>query len=249
MITRATPLVDLTDYSALQDDLTTLLLSHRPLNQVNAVQERKFLLDAAVQVDSLWQTTRNGGAGGGIIVEDVRPNTSEPNTPGPIANLQLGFVILVERNIALGPAGCGLHPEQIEQIIVDLFHLKVLQPYGQIRATGSFGEPATDWISDDTGIYARRVRLQMLNARKQTDTCDTLFISAAAGTVTITCNNAVADLEIWFTTDGSCPTNDGALNPQAQRYTAPFTATAGTVVRALAFAPTLNPSALKQIIT
>jgi len=245
MIAPAPQLIDLTDYTALQDDLTALLLNHKKLYQVNASQERKLLLESNVAIDSLWSNPRNAGAGAGIIVEDVRPNTSEQNTPGPIADLVCGFVVLAERNICMTPGvGCGLHPEQIEQIIVDLLHLKLLQPYGQLRCTGQFGEPAADWISEDTGIYARRVKLKMLNARKQTDTCDLVSIANTAGTVTITCNCTASGLQIWYTTDGSFP---GELTAGAKVYTAPFNVDPGTVIRAMAYADNLNPSALKQI--
>ncbi|MEI8289802.1 MAG: chitobiase/beta-hexosaminidase C-terminal domain-containing protein [Verrucomicrobiota bacterium] len=246
MITTVRQLPSLTDYSALQDDLTALLLAHAPLYQVNASQERNLLLESNVAIDSLWSNPRNAGAGAGIIVEDVRPNTSEQNTPGPIADLVCGFVVLAERNVCMTPGiGCGLHPEQIEQIIVDLLHLKLLQPYGQLRCTGQFGEPAADWISEDTGIYARRVKLKLLNARKQTDTCDLVAISNVAGTVAITCTCTAPGLKIWFTTDGSFP---GELTASAKVYTEPFTVDPGTVVRAMAYADNINPSALKQIV-
>lgn len=249
MIARAAQLATLTDYLALQDDLTALLLAHAPLAQVNATQERKLLLESSLDVDSLWLTPRNGGSGCGIIVEDIRPIVGLGNTPGPVGTLLCGFVILGERNLAMTPGtGCGLHPEQIEQLVVDLLHGKLLQPYGQLKVqSGNFAEPATDWISEDSGIYARRVRLEMLNSRKQTDTCDLVNIVADNGTVTITSTCAAADLQIWFTTDRSFPANDGVINPQAQLYVAPFTAAAGTIIRAMAYAPNLNPSALKQI--
>lgn len=246
MIATVTKIAGLTDYVALQDDLTSLILCHAPLYQVNATQERKLLMESGVAIDSLWSVPRNNGSGAGVIVEDIRPITrSESNTL--VTDLLCGFVILAERNIATGPAGCGMHPEQIEQLVADLLDQKLLQPYGQLRADGNFGEPATDWINEEAGIYARRLRFKILNARKKTATCDVLTITAAAGEVTLACTQSATGLQIWFTTDGSFPANSTDINAAAQLYSAPFAAAAGTVVRALAYAPNLNPSALKQI--
>ncbi len=248
MITPVNPVFDLTDYSALQDDLTALLLSHAPLRKVNATQERKFLMDSSLAVDALWMTPRNDGVGAGIIVEDIRPVARDGgSTPGPVSDLLCGFVVLAERNLAMSPAGCRLHPEQIEQIIVDLLHLKLLQPYGQLKADGNYGGPATDWINDESGIYARRVTLKMLNARKQTVTCDLLTLSQIGLSVTLACNSPADGLQIYYTTDGSFPANDVAINAATNLYTDPFTAEAGTIIRAIAYAPGLNPSALKQL--
>jgi len=249
MIKPVTSLATLTDFAALQDDLATMLLSHPLLKQVNVTQERKFLLDSDLNISALWQSPRNNGAGMGIIVEDLRPIVEDENTPGPICNLNCGFVILGERNLASTPgAGCALHPEQIEQIIVDLFHHKTIQPYGQMRASGRCGEPANDWIDDRTGVYARRVTLKLLNARKQTDTCDLVAITQNSGTITLTTTCADPSVQIFYTLDGSCPANDSGINPQTQLYSTPFSAVSGTIVRAAAFAASLNQSAIKQLI-
>ena len=247
MIPRIQPLAGVSDYLGLQDDLTMLALSHAPLRQVNVTQERKFLMDAALQIDALWQTPRNGGAGAGIIIEDIRTVVAA-NSDGQLYDLLCGFVIFGERNISMGPAGCGMHPEQIESLVAGLFNLKLIEPYGLLRASGNVGEPAGDWIDSDAGIYARRVSLRILNGWKQPANCDPVFITITAGTVQITCNSPAAELQIWFTTDGSCPSNDGEVNPNAHLYAAPFTAASGTVIRAVAFAPGVNPSALKQKI-
>jgi len=247
MIAAAQQLPFITDYLGLQDDLTAMLLSHAPLAQVNATQERKFLMQSDVDIDSLWQNPRNGGTGAGIIVEDIKvqSNKDQPGSAGPVSDLLVGFVILAERNICLSPAGCGWQPENLEQAIVDLFHQKVMMPYGQLRAEGLYAQNAGDWIDPQTGIFARRVTLKMLSARKQTPTADMVTISASNGTVTITCTNPSA--QIYFTTDGSFPSNDSTINPQSSLYVTSFAAAAGTVVRAVAYAANLNPSSLKQI--
>lgn len=249
MIAAAAQLPFLIDYLGLQDDLTSMLLSHAPLGQVNATQERKFLMEADVAMDALWMTPRNGGAGAGIIVEDVRATATRGSSSGPVGDLQLGFVILAERNICLGPAGCGWQPENIEQVIVDLFHMKVISPYGQLRAEGEYSSPAHDWINDQTGIYARRVTLLMLSGRKQSKTADTLSIVCGGGLVTLSSTCPAAGLQLWYTIDGGFPSNDPTVNPSAKFYSEPFIAQPGTKIRAIAYANGVNPSSLIEKTT
>ena len=244
----ATP--TLTGYNAyltLQDDLASLALSHAPLRQVNVVQERKFLLAADVQMDSLWMNPRNGGAGAGIIIEDIKLMQGG-GSDGTLADLVCGFVTLGERNICAGPAGCGLQPEEIDALVAGLFGFKLIEPYGLLRPDGQISGPAHDWIDDKAGIYARRTAFKILNGWRFPANCDTVTISITAGVVQIACTCTAADVQIWFTTDGSAPSNDGAVNPKSVFYTAPFAVNSGTIVRAAAFAPGRNPSALKQKI-
>jgi len=248
MIKAVNPIASVTDYSALQDDLATMLMCHPLLQQLIATQERKFLLDSTMNIDALWQTPRNGGQGIGLVVEDIRPVVAA-KSDGQLYDLKCGFVILGERNMAMTPGvGCLMQPEQVEAIVAGLMNGKLIQPYGVLRAEGNIGGPADDWIDDKLGLYARRVTLKIMGAWKRPDTCDLVQVSQAAGTVTITCTATSPDLQIWYTVDGSCPANDAAINPQTQIYSAPFTAPSGTIVRAAAFASTLNQSAVKQII-
>lgn len=248
-IPRVTPLVGLTDYSALQDDLTDMLLNHAPLNKIGVTQERKFLVDSAMAIDALWLTPRNGGQGTGIVVEDVRPQVNA-KSDGKVFDLICGFVILAERNMAMTPdIGCMLQPEQVEAVVISLLNGKVLQPYGQLCGSGQIGGPANDWIDDNKGIYARRVSLKFLNAPIQTDTCDPVIITNAAGTISITSGSAADGLQIYYTLDGSFPGSDNSLYPASTLYSAPFAVDAGTTIRAIAYAPNFAMSALKQIIS
>ena len=113
--------------------------------------------------------------------------------------------------------------------------------------SGIFSGPAHDWISADTGIYARRISFKMKNARAQTATCDLLSLASDGTNVTLTCSSAAPGLKIFYTVDGSTPASDAAINPNTQLYSAPFPAAAGTLVRAAAFAAGYNQSAIKQI--
>ncbi len=246
MIPRVNPIAGVTDWSALQDDLTDMVLNHEPLRKISVTQERKFLLDSAMEVDALWMTPRNDGQGTGIIVEDIRPVVGS-KSDGQVCDLLCSFVILAERNMAMTPdVGCLMHPEQVEAILYALFSRKIVQPYGQLRVEGQFGGPANDWIDDSKGIYARRITFKLLNAPIQIVTCDPVTIASDAGTVTITCGSTADGLQVYYTTDGSFPGSDTTLYPKSTLYTDPFTVESGTIVRAIAYAPGFNMSALIQ---
>lgn len=241
-------LAGVNDYAPLQDFLTTILLCDDRLRQVNAVQERKFLLDATLQIDAIWMTPRNGGCGMGIVVEDVRLAKSA-GSDGTVFDLVCGFVSLGERNLAFAPgAGCYLHPEQVDAIVADVAAFKYIQPFGQLQPDNVMSEPATDWINAETGIYARRSRFRILKGTRRRNTCDLVTISQNAGLVTIACSQTAAGLQIFYTEDGSCPANDAALNPRTTLYAEPFSAESGTVITAAAFAPGYSQSAVKQLI-
>jgi len=249
MIPTITPIPSVTDYVQLQDWMTMMLMCDFRLQQVNAIQERKFLMDATLQIDSLWQGVRNDGAGLGILVEDVRETIGDGDNSAdaPIYDLEFGFVVMEERNLNFAPGvGTMITAEQAGRIIVDIFYQENIQPFGQVFARGRVGEPAQDWIKPDSGIYARRTSLKMKNPGLRTQRCDMVSISQAAGTVAINCTSTAPGLQIWYTTDGSFPANSQTINASAQRYIAPFAAASSTVITAAAFAPGHNISAVKQ---
>jgi hypothetical protein len=249
MIPTTTPIPSVTDYVQLQDWMTMMLMCDFRLQQINAVQERKLLMDATLQIDSLWQGVRNGGAGLGIIVEDVRETISEGcgSADSPIYDLEFGFVVMEERNLNFAPGvGTMITAEQASRVIVDIFYQENIQPFGQVFARGRVGEPANDWIRANSGVYARRTSLKMKNPGLRTQRCDMVSISEAAGMVTIHCTSTAPGLQIWYTTDGSFPANSVTINAATQKYTIPFSVASETVVTAAAFAPGRNISAVKQ---
>lgn len=247
MIPRVNPIADVTDWSALQDDLADMLLNHDPLRKIAVTQERKFLLDSSMAIDALWMTPRNEGTGTGIIVEDIRPAVGS-KSDGQVCDLICGIVILAERNLAMTPdVGCLMHPEQVEAILFALLSRKIIQPYGQLRVEGTFAGPANDWIDvNDSGIYARRITFKLLNAPIQVVTCDPIIMTNDVGTITIS-GPALDGLQIFYTIDGSFPGSDTTLYPNSTLYTEPFAVVdPGTIVRAIAYAPGFNMSALIQ---
>ena len=251
MLPAITPVPSVTDYVQLQDWMTMMLMCDYRLQQVNAIQERKFLMDATLQIDSLWQGVRNGGAGLGIIVEDVRETISDSfnNADAPIYDLEFGFVVMEERNLNFASGvGTMLTSEQVGRMIVDIFYQENIQPFGQVFARGRVGEPAHDWIDPQTGVYARRTSLKMKNPGLRTQRCDMVSITQAAGTVTINCTSPAPGVQVWYTTDGTFPANSVAINATTQNYAGPFAAASGTVITAAAYAPGYNISAVKQTI-
>lgn len=250
MIPAVTPVAGITNDEILQDWMTMILLCDERLLKVTAVQERKFLLDATMQIDALWQTVRNGGSGAGVIVEDVKETLAEDTTDQLIYDQVFGFVTLENRDLNFAPgSGTMLTARQIGRIIVDIFLHKNIQPFGQVFARGQLNETASDWIDEGNGIYARRTTLRMRSASARRKSCDLLTITAVGGEVTLASNSPAADLQIWFTTDGSFPANAVAVNPATQLYTGPFAADSGTVITAAAYAPGYTMSAVKQTTT
>ena len=242
----------ITNDELLQDWMTLMVMCDLRLRKVTAVQERKFLLDATLQIDALWQTVRNGGSGAGIVVEDVKESLSgEFDSAGaPIYDMVFGFVALENRDLNFAPGtGTLVSARQIGRIIVDIFFNKYIQPFGLVFAKGVLNEVAHDWIDEGNGIYARRTSLRMRQSAAKSPTCDLLSIACAGGNVTLASTCPADGLQIFYTVDGSFPANDSALNPAAQLYAGPFAADPGTVVTAAAYAPGHTSSAVKQTTT
>ena len=247
MIPSVTPVAGITNDEILQDWMTMLLLCDERLQKITAVQERKFLLDSNLQIDSLWQTVRNGGSGAGIIVEDVKESLAEDTTDQLIYDQVFGFVALENRDLNFAPGtGTFVTARQIGRIVVDIFLHKNIQPFGQVFARGQLNETATDWIDEGNGIYARRTTLRMRTPAVRRKSCDLLTIAIAGGQVTLASSSPAVGLQIWFTTDGSFPANDAAVNEKSQLYTGPYAADSGTVITAAAYAAGYNSSAIKQ---
>jgi hypothetical protein len=43
-------------------------MSAPQLARVNLIEERKFMVDSALQIDAIWQTIRNGCPGDGLLI-------------------------------------------------------------------------------------------------------------------------------------------------------------------------------------
>jgi hypothetical protein len=230
-------IANVTDFGALQADVLNVLLNTAALAQVNIVEERKLLLDASVNIDTVWQTPRAGGQGAGLIVEMIQSRVKSPNLPGPMFDLEISVVAIEERNLNFTPAvGTFLTSEQLAQIVHDSLHRLFIGPYGTLQGVGI--SAARDWFDEESGLNATRATLRMDNPRTQTARCAPIGFTLAGNEVTLTC--ATAGAKIYYTTDGSAPGPTG--NPAATEYTEPFTVEAGMTLRAAGFLAGLNQS-------
>lgn len=241
------------DLVQLQDDLFGLLMSCPSLSTVNIVQERKFLTQSEINLDTVWSTVRNNRSGTGILIEMPTVEVPGKQTPGPQQSIRPSFVVFQNGDAALTPdTGSGLYAETICQLVLDALHMEELQGIGTLYAIDRTIEPARDY----NFINAYRVFLFLKNAAaNQTQRCAPVTITNNAGTITLAC--ATSGAEIWFTQDGSFPTHSRAVDPVSDAtinlsstlYTAPFVVAVGTVIRATAYATGCNNGQVAKTTT
>lgn len=246
------------DLVQCQEDLFGLLMSAPQLRTVNIVQERKFIQDSQLDIDAIWQTSRNNCSGDGLLIEVPDIICDSDNVSGPPQSVEFSFVSFQNGDAAFNSpdaqglgAGGGLFAEQIEQFLVDLLHLQAIGGLGTLRVVGRFSTPATDYA----GINARRCKILMTPKQsRQTPRTAPVAIAVDAGLATLSC--ATAGARIYYTLHGSFPIDptvailpltvtqdnpDGnPVNPDSTLYTAPFAVESGQRVRAAAYAPQYN---------
>lgn len=221
------------------------------IETVPVTLERKFIIQRDVELDTLWQTNRNGRSGNGLLVEMPSTRVRSPNVRGAPENITLGIVCFQNGDAALTPeTGGGFQAEILSQVIKDLLHLQVIGGIGTLLAEAS--EPAREY--DFINAWRRTFLITSTEAQ-QTERCASPIVSIADGEATLTCATAAA--AIYYTLDGSTP-HDPALtetisgqllNPQAQTYAAPFAVASGQTLRAIAMKFQFNPSEIiRQLI-
>lgn len=238
------------DLVQLQADVFGLLLSTPALNSVNIVLERKFLADASVELDTIWQTVRNGRSGCGVLVEMPRLSPVGKNSLAPQQAVRFRCVAFQNGDMAFAPlTGCGLHAETIAQLINDALHGQELKGYGTLYGDEPTVAPARDFDfinAQETVLFLRS------SQTNQTQRCAPVTITNNSLTVTLAC--ATSGAEIFYTLDGSAPVSadakdpvtEATINPQSQLYSAPFVVPGGARLRAVAFAPGYNASQVNQ---
>jgi hypothetical protein len=248
------------DLIQVQDDLYGILMSAPQLATVNIVEERKSLLNSEIRIDAIWQTVRNGCSGNGLLIEIPDILCDSESVTGPPQQVELSFVSYQNGDAAFTPsgnaptgvtvAGSGLFAEQIEQYLVDILHLLNIGGIGTLRVTGRFSAPAREY----DGVNARRTRIVM-TPRQTAQTPRTAIVTVLVngGLATLAC--ATAGAAIYYTLDGSFPSNPTAaidpvknvpVNGNSRLYTAPFAVTAGQVIRAAAYLPGYNPGPIAR---
>jgi hypothetical protein len=178
-------------------------------------------------------TTQNGKAGLCATVLMPLLHTEKQELPGPY--LHLKCTIRVQENVMvnMGANGTQIACEDAAIAVAQLLHLWT--PGG----TAGILRAAPDTITPNPS-FEGKVTYDVLIESDLDLPClpKTVqpFLSASAGLVTITCSDP--DASIYYTADGSLPwAGNGTYPSTAIPYTAPFAATAGTIIRAAAFTP------------
>jgi hypothetical protein len=245
------------DLIQLQNDVYGLLMSAPQLATVNIVQERRFIVQAELELDAIWQTVRNKCSGDGLLIEEPEVVCNSTGVTGPPQSVELSFVAFQNGDAAFTPAGPGglagggLFASEIEQFVIDLLHLQSVGGMGTIQITPRPSAPARDY----PGINARRLKLLVTPRQtRQTPRCATITPTLAEGLLTLAC--ATPGATIYFTTDGSFPCNPAiavdplsvtaavpagtTINAASTPYAAPIAVQSGQNVRAAAYAPGFN---------
>lgn len=232
------------DLVQLQNDLFGLLMSAPALRTVNIVLERKFLVQAEVNFDTIWTTVRNGRSGTGVLIEMPSIDVPANQSIGPKQNLRPSFVVFQNGDAALEPStGSGLYAETLAQLVLDTLHMQELQGIGTLYAQDRAVEPAREYEF----VNAYRVSMILRSAQaNQTNRTAPVVITITDGVATLTC--ATSGAEIYYTVDGSFPDQAATdpisltvINSSSQLYAGPFAVTGGQIIRAAAYAAGYNP--------
>ena len=254
------------DLIQIQKDLFGLLMSAPQLATVNIVEERKFIMDQQIQVEAIWQMVRNGSCGDGLLIEMPDVICDSNGVSGPPQIVVLSFVSFQNGDAAFtpatpgAPAGGGLFAEQIEQYLIDILHLLTLGGIGTMQVTGHFSEPARDYA----GLNARRTKINMTPSAKPQQSLRTAIVTVAINGGMAMLTTATAGAAIYYTLDGSFPSNPSIailplsvtaadqagtpVNPNSTLYAGPFAIVSGQMIRATAYLNGYNPGQIISII-
>jgi hypothetical protein len=237
-----------TDFTRLQNFVGHYLCSNNAFDRINIVTRERLLADASrlpdetIAIESLvYITPREGGDGRtgiGVIIEKPGFVVQSPNLPGPEGFITLQLLILEDRLTNLGPTtGTELAADQLGQMLMDALHWHQIEGFGQMFCDNNAMVVAEDFAP----LIGYRLNFKIRMPRAQTEKVAQPTITEDAGTVTLACSTA--DAQIYYTTDESFP---GRSNPAAVLYSEPFPAAVGTVINVAAYKEGLTPSHMIQ---
>jgi Fn3 associated len=225
-------------------DIATSLQAAPSLIYVPAKAEWKMHLQQEVDVATALQTGRNGRAGALCVVEMPEPESAQNNISGVIEDQHFNVMVIEQVDINMAQGGTNIFAEEICQRVKDILHLWADDLYGTIKLAGK-----TNFVRDANrfpGCMVYSIPFVLPKCKStQTQRCSTVQIVNNSGVITMTCATVTAT--IFYTLDGTTPTNQDGGNANSVQYSAPFNANAGTLIRAAAFEPTMNQSEQRSI--
>ena len=226
-------------------DTAAILMAAPALLYVPFLAEWKMHLGMEVDIATALENGRNGKVGVVGIVEMPEPDNLQGSVSGPVEDQHFNVLVVeqIDTN-ETGNRGTKLFAEDVLQFVKDALHLQADDLYGTIKANG---RTETLDSKDFPGCMAKRAPFVLYKCKTiSTPRCATVQMVNTSGTVTMSC--ATGGSAVWYTTDGTTPTNQQGGNPSSQKYTAGITPPAGTLVRAAAFnPPSFNQSEVRMI--
>jgi hypothetical protein len=229
---------------SVQPDVYSKLLSEPWFQNIAIFKIREKRLDTEVNRALAGLAGRNGKGGASIEVLMPALKRALPDTAGPVCTLEQKFIVKEQPTVNQGTHGTGLSVEQIAVNIAQTFQLFFLggAMQGFYTAPTFYKYVAT---TEDVPFVPLAVTLHATFALTPLTRTLVPGASAAAETVTLTDQQPGGGSVLYYTTDGSFP---GAGNPNAIRYTTPFTVASGTVVRTAAYNGALQGSMVDTFV-
>jgi hypothetical protein len=238
-------LTGIIDEISLQKSLALIIADDARLALVPVMPQIKFLADAELLEDILWQLPRSAftltadgwevntavtpgqPVGAGILIEMPEMDTDSPKVSGTPATWKIGIVCFQEINTNFLPGlGIGITSGQLCQIVLDICQNLYIFGYGTFNPEQGAIKAANDWTSLKPGIEAHRLTLTGTVGRVQSTRSAIVQPSFAVGDCILTCADGTAT--VLYTTDFTEPV---ATNPNAHVYEGPFAVSGGTVVK------------------
>jgi hypothetical protein len=227
-----------------QEDFYQALLSAGQFKTVNIVNERRFIQESALEMDSIWSLPRNGKRGNGILVEEIVIENQTPNAASPILKITFPIVCFQNGDAAfVKELGSGFFAQRLAMMVMDYFY-----QWSVAGAMVLFDGRSWERAKDYPYVNAIRVTPKIgIKASALTTRAAYIEQSIAGQQVTLTC--ATPGAKIVYTLDGSFPADpatafdpitDKLVNPNAIVYAGPFQLQPDQIVRAIAYANGFN---------
>lgn len=193
-------------------------------------------------IDAALMGMTEGGtskAGLSILVQLPDGEVSEREAPGPQLDAVLFIRVTENPLVNEGANGTGLHAEDAALAVLSALH----HWHRDGRALYADKRAIRDGDTDENGLIEFDVVVRSEIGGDVVSRVAAPSVSVAVGYATLTTSTSGAS--IYYTTDGSAPL---PANAEAQLYSAPFAIPSGTVLRAAAIKPPLNPSFITRVL-
>lgn len=202
-------------------------------------EQEAAALEASIEEQLFGQASNEFGAGVVVVVPRVGADVPNADLPGPRLMAVPQVRVFEDDAANMGPTGAGKPSEEVALQVLNVLHHFYLQNLGTtLLADDQAIEP-----TQENGRNGQNVFLRIEIGLQPPTKVALPVVSGTASAVTISC--ATEGATVRYTTDGSYP---HARNAAAERYTAAFTVTSGSTVRAVATKDGLQASNLGAAI-